>query len=208
MKTSFPHQSLRSRQGLNQAGGPLVASRRHAMAGIVLAALSLSGAACAADNEQVVGEGGRLLRYSSTQVRVELDAAETASYHQARDFYWRGVTVAQALRAGGKALAAMGYGRLEEDADFSLLRAERHEKLVSTSREVLRGLLKMKMGLPGKPDHQTLEALITLRPAVGGQGAWLRARFQRTIWDSNGDSRSKQVSEPELYRDFFARLSG
>ena len=57
-------------------------------------------------------------------------------------------------------------------------------------------------GLPGKPDHQSLEALITLRPAAGGQGVWLRARFQRTIWDSNGDSRTKQVSEPEVYRDF------
>jgi hypothetical protein len=208
MKTPFLHELLRLRQRLNKAGRPRAASRRDAAAGILLAALSLSGATCAADKEQVVGEGGRILRYSSTQVRVELDTAETASYQNARDFYWRGVSVAQALRAGGQALAAMGYGRLEEDADFSLLRAERHEKLVSTSREVLRGLLKMKMGLPGKPDHQSIEALVTLRPAAGGQGVWLRARFQRTIWDSNGDSRTKQVSEPELYRDFFARLSG
>lgn len=206
MKTSCLHLLLRLKQRPASRRGAFDVRRGRAAFAMTLTALSLSAAVCAADKEQVVGDGGRILRYSSTQVRVELDAAENAAYQNARDFYWRGATVAQALRAGGKALAAMGYGRLEEDADFSLLRAERHEKLVSTSREVLRGLLKMKMGLPGKPDHQSLEALITLRPAAGGQGVWLRARFQRTIWDSNGDSRTKPVSEAEVYRDFFARL--
>ena len=61
---------------------------------MTLTALSSSAAVCAADKEQVVGDGGRILATAHPGAGG-IDAAENAAYQNARDFYWRGATIAQ-----------------------------------------------------------------------------------------------------------------
>lgn len=77
MKTSCLHLLLRLKQRPASRRGAFDVRRGRAAFAMTLTALSLSAAVCAADKEQVVGDGGRILRYSSTQVRVELTPPKT-----------------------------------------------------------------------------------------------------------------------------------
>ncbi|MBP4049601.1 hypothetical protein J9978_08825 [Chromobacterium violaceum] len=174
---------------------------------LCLLPLTFCLAAWAADNEQIQGQGGRILRYSSTQVRVEPSADDVRSYLQARDARLEGASVAAALQAGRKALERLGYGRVDVDADYGVIRAEKDEKLISEARQVLRGLLKLKFPLPGKPDHQTTEVLLTLKPGTQPRQVLLRANIRQTVWDSNGNSRALLCSDPAVYRQLFDQLS-
>ncbi|MBV8647686.1 hypothetical protein, partial [Paludibacterium sp.] len=61
-------------------------------------------------------------------------------------------------------------------------------------------LLKMKLPLPGKPDHQTTELLLSIRPAGSARESQLRLRLQRTVWDSNGNARTMLCGNLEDYR--------
>ncbi|MCP3021498.1 hypothetical protein [Cupriavidus basilensis] len=182
-------------------------ARYAAVAAIVCAGAILNdGFAAQNPQEQREGEGGRFLRYSSTQIWVEPTAEERAAYERARDFTLPRSSVRAALQACQAALEAQGYTRLEADPSFGLVQGVLNERLVSTGREVLRGVLKAKMGLPGKPDHQTTEALIALGPSPSPGDVLVRVRLRVTVWDSNGDSRSTIVVDPQAYRNFFAKL--
>ncbi|MBV8621801.1 MAG: hypothetical protein JOY84_23270 [Curvibacter sp.] len=177
---------------------------------LALAGLGALGPAAAADPQgevSQVGEGGRFLHYSTSQVRVELPPEDRSTYEQVRDQVLHQNTERSVWRACQKVLADLGYARVEADEDFQLIEADRTEKLVSVSREVLRGLLKARMGLPGKPDHQNTQVRVALQRGAA-PGDWrVRVRFLRTVWDSNGDSRTRIVSDTEPYQDFFARLN-
>ncbi|KAH1283301.1 hypothetical protein KXX11_003455, partial [Aspergillus fumigatus] len=143
----------------------------------------------------------------TSQVRVELPPEDRSTYEQVRDQVLHQNTERSVWRACQKVLADLGYARVEADEDFQLIEADRTEKLVSVSREVLRGLLKARMGLPGKPDHQNTQVRVALQRGAA-PGDWrVRVRFLRTVWDSNGDSRTRIVSDTEPYQDFFARLN-
>ncbi|WP_296228238.1 hypothetical protein [Ralstonia sp. UBA689] len=60
--------------------------------------------------------------------------------------------------------------------------------------------------MSAKPDHESVAALVAVRPNAAG-GTLVRARFNVTIWDSNGDSRTTTVTDAEMYDRFFARLN-
>ncbi|WP_199100271.1 hypothetical protein [Dyella sp. ASV21] len=176
----------------------------------VLLGVVFAGAVLAQDeakpNEQVTGTGGRFLHYSSKQVNVDLTEQDQETLQRVRDHRYA-AGLEPALDAVLTTLRDQGYVATSIDRDFHLIEARHDEVLVSKGRETLRGLLKSKMALPGKPDHQTTEALVLLMPATDGQGVLARTRFRRTIWDSNGDSRTSVVSEAETYEQFYAALA-
>ena len=167
------------------------------------------GAAIAQDaakpEEQVTGSGGRFLRYSTKQVSVELSGEERQTLARVRDRRYAAAPdpVLDAIVAS---LVQQGYVATSVDREFRLVEARHDEVLVSKGRETLRGLLKSKMALPGKPDHQQTEALIMLMPAADGHGVLARARFRQTVWDSNGDSRTAVLSDPAIYEQFYTAL--
>ncbi|UTH73613.1 hypothetical protein [Chromobacterium sp. IIBBL 290-4] len=161
----------------------------------------------AGDNETVQGQGGRVLNYSSTQIRVEPSAEDIRNYQQARDRVLDGASLSAALQAGRRALQQLGYNRVDIDAEFGVIRAEKDEVLISQARQVLRGLLKLKFPLPGKPDHQTTELLLTLRNGAQARQIWLRAQMRQTIWDSNGNSRTLLLSDPASYGQVYDKLT-
>ncbi|POZ61838.1 hypothetical protein [Chromobacterium alticapitis] len=174
---------------------------------ILILLSSLCQTALADDKETVQGQGGRVLRYSSTQVRVAPSPEDMRNYLQARDARLDGAGAAMALQAGRKALEQLGYKQIEVDTDYSVIRAEKDETLVSEARQTLRGLLKLKFPLPGKPDHQTTEVLLTLRPGPQPGQLLLRTRIRQTVWDSNGNSRTLLCSDPAIYRQLYEKLA-
>ncbi|MEQ8354656.1 MAG: hypothetical protein RH942_03895 [Kiloniellaceae bacterium] len=58
-------------------------------------------------------------------------------------------------------------------------------------------------------DKQKIRASIVTRPQEDENG-WtaVRITFQRVVWNTNGQvSRSEALTEPELYQEFFSKLS-
>jgi hypothetical protein len=159
-----------------------------------------------ADNEQITGSGGKLLRYSSSQVIVDLSEQERADLNRLRDQVFQQSSAAAVLAAAAAALKALGYGTVAVDPDFHLVEGQHDQALVSKGREILRGILKSKMGLPGKPDHKSTQALIAVRPLAADAGVKVRVRFRSTTWDSNGDSRTKTDTDAATYEEFFSGL--
>lgn len=173
-------------------------------AGVVV----MLGACKAPDpNERVTGSGGTTVKYSSRQVSVDLTDSERTALAAMRDRSFPGATREKVLTAVAAALKSGGYAPVTVDTDTALVEAGRSEVLVPKWREVLRGVLKTRIGmLPAKPDHQYTAALVSVRAAEGGRGVVVRARFDNTVWDSNGDARTKTVLAREDYDAFFGKV--
>lgn len=170
-------------------------------------ALALACAGCAKNpNERVTGDAGRMLRVSSKQITVDLDEAQRAELARLQDRRIGAVGGARALAAGADALTAMGFAPVKSDAEVLLVEGERNRIVGNRWRAAIRALIKAK-GIPlrGKPDHESMRALISIRPSPG-EGTLVRARFDLTVWDTNGDSRTTTVLDGALYACFFERL--
>ena len=91
------------------------------------------------------------------------------------------------------------------DAATDIVTGERHQKLVGRSREALRGLLKSQgLAYGAKPDHQSTYAQLVIRRDGAQARVWIG--LNSTIWDSNGDAKSRVVTDAAAYQDLFARL--
>lgn len=153
-------------------------------------------------NERVTGTGGGMIRYSSRQVTVDLTPAERETLEKVRNHGFAHATPARTIEAAAEALKAEGYAPVTSDAESGIVEGGRSKVLIPKWHEVLRGALKQKFGaLPAKPDHQYTAALVSVR-ADGHGGAELRARFENTVYDSNGDSKTKTLIDSASYDDF------
>ncbi|KAF1003435.1 MAG: hypothetical protein GAK28_04721 [Luteibacter sp.] len=160
---------------------------------------------------QVTGNGGHMLRFSSTQVTVPQTAQERQAFEQSRDHDCASTDPGKVLAAAAAVLTQQGYASVEIDPEFHLIDARHDETLVSMRREIFRGVAKSRgLPLPAKPDHQSTEAFVAVE--AEGHGVKVRTRFRVTVWDSKGDARTSIVSDPQVYRDFYAgidkRLAG
>lgn len=177
-----------------------------AVGGVAL--MSMTGCAGPAPNERQIGSGGSLVRYSSAQVEVDLTEDERKTLRGLRDRQFSGATPHRAIDASAAALSALGYGPVTVDRETGVIEAGLSRTLIPKSRQLLRGVLRAKIGLlPARPDHERLMAIVAVRAGEGGQGALVRVRFDRTVWDSNGDSRTKVALEQEIYDGFFGKTA-
>ncbi|WP_244191242.1 hypothetical protein [Ralstonia insidiosa] len=178
------------------------ASRYLALAGIILILVACSGPP---PNERETGSGGTLVRYSSRQVSVDLTDAEQQSLRAMRDRTYANIAPDRALSAVAKALTELGYAPVSVDNETGLVEAGLSDTLVPKWRQLLRGALKNYTGMfPAKPDHERVSAVIAVKAGTGSQSTLVRARFDSTVWDSNGDARTKTVLKREVYDGFFA----
>lgn len=169
--------------------------------------VSLGACSTPDPNQRVTGSGGTLVKYSSAQVSVDLTETERNALAGMRDHSFASASRERVLTAVAAALKASGYAPVTVETDTALVEGGRSEVLVQKWRELVRGVLKSKIGsLPAKPDHQYTAALVSVRPAVGGPGLIVRARFDNTVWDSNGDARTKTVLAREDYDAFFVKV--
>ncbi|MCA8097742.1 hypothetical protein [Burkholderia contaminans] len=168
---------------------------------------ALAGCATKPANERQIGDGGSLVRYSSSQTEVDLTDTERQTLRMLSDRRYADATQAHLLDAVAGALRAQGYAPVTVDRDSGLVEAGRSDALIPKWRQLLRGALKARIGmLPTKPDHERVAAIVTVRAGQDAHVAIVRARFDRTVWDSAGDSRTKTVMEPEYYQAFFTEV--
>lgn len=168
---------------------------------------ALTGCATKPANERQIGNGGSLVRYSSSQTEVDLTDTEQQTLRMLSDRRYADATQARMLDAVAGALRAQGYAPVTVERDSGLVEAGRSDALIPKWRQLLRGALKARIGmLPTKPDHERVAAIVTVRAGQDAHVAIVRARFDRTVWDSAGDSRTKTVMEPEYYQAFFTEV--
>ncbi|MBN3746932.1 hypothetical protein G3N96_16035 [Burkholderia sp. Se-20373] len=166
----------------------------------------LAGCAAKPENERQIGSGGSLVRYSSSQTEVDLSESEQQTLRMMTDRRYAGATQGRALDAVAGVLRAQGYAPVTVDRDSGLIEGGRSDTLIPKWRQLLRGALKARIGgLPAKPDHERVAAVVTVR-VTAARDAIVRARFDRTVWDSNGDSRMKTIVEPDFYQTFFSAM--
>lgn len=176
------------------------AGRALACAGLYAA---LSGCATQPATERQIGSGGSLVRYSSSQTEVDLTEAEQQALRMLSDRRYAGASPAHALDVVADVLRAQGYAPVTVERDMGLVEAGRSGTLLPKWRQLARGAMRARIGwLPAKPDHERVAAIVTVRE-TGTRDTVVRARFNRTVWDSNGDSRTKAVVEPAFYQTFF-----
>ncbi|PCE29856.1 hypothetical protein BZL54_23900 [Burkholderia ubonensis subsp. mesacidophila] len=166
----------------------------------------LTGCAAQPATERQIGSGGSLVRYSSSQTEVDLTEAEQQALRMLSDRRYAGATQAHALDVVADVLRAQGYAPVTVERDTGLVEAGRSDTLLPKWRQLLRGAVKARIGfLPAKPDHERVAAIVTVRE-TSTRDMVVRARFNRTVWDSNGDSRTKTVVEPAFYQTFFEEV--
>lgn len=171
-------------------------------------ALSMLGAcASPSKNERETGNGGTLVRYSSSQTTVDLTDEEQQSLRAMRDHTYANVTRDRTMDAVAKVLGDLGFAPVSVDRDSGLVEAGRSATLVPKWRQLLRGALKSYTSIfPAKADHERVSAIVTVRAGDDGGATIVRTRFDATVWDSNGDSRTKTLLQRELYDDFFSAV--
>ncbi|MCA7977262.1 hypothetical protein LGM57_13125 [Burkholderia cepacia] len=209
--TGFRHRLRVRRAARRETNRPAAVPPARGRGALALACAglfaALTGCATKADNERQIGNGGSLVRYSSSQTEVDLTDAEQQTLRMLSDRRYADATQARALDAVAGALRAQGYAPVTVDRDSGLVEAGRSDTLIPKWRQLLRGALKARIGmLPTKPDHERVAAIVTVRAGRDAHVAIVRARFDRTVWDSAGDSRTKTVMEPEYYQAFFAEV--
>lgn len=158
-------------------------------------------------NERTTGDGGKLLRVSSTQVTVDPNASELATLARVQDRTFTQPGNDRLLAASTAALKDMGFDPVKADAQTALVEGQLDRVLKERWRASIRALFKSRgVPLSAKPDHESVFALVAVRPNAAG-GMLVRARFNVTIWDSNGDSRTTTVTDAEMYDRFFKRVN-
>lgn len=170
-----------------------------------LSVILLSACAGAPPNERETGSGGQLFRYSSRQVSVDLTDAQRETLRQLRDRQYATSAPPRVLDAVAAVLKQQGFAPVSVDAETGMVEAERNTVLVDKWRQILRGALKARIGgLPAKPDHDRVAVIVLVRPEANPKGTSVRVRFDRTVWDSNGDARTETLLTRETYDAFFA----
>jgi len=181
-------------------------SENNLLMAIVVFMLVCSSCSTQEPHERITGASGKLVRYSSQQITVDMSDTQRNSVALLRDREFAAASSQQGINAAETALKVDGYAQVNAESDTGLIRAEKGEVLAPKWRELLRGVLKSKIGiLPAKPDHQMTMAMITVKEY--GTGILVRARFERTVWDNNGDSKTSVVMDEKIYTTFFSAFS-
>ncbi|MGQ5522588.1 hypothetical protein ACUHMQ_04925 [Chitinimonas sp. PSY-7] len=160
-------------------------------------------------NERVTGNGGnRLLRVSSHQVTVDLTQEERQALAKVQDRHIISASELDVVNASVVALSKMGFAPVKADTDLQQIEGERNKVVSIRWRMAIRAMLKAK-GIPlkGKPDHESIRAFVSIRPGKPADVPLVRARFDITVWDTNGDSRTTTIHDGAIYTCFFSQLN-
>ena len=117
------------------------------------------------------------------------------------------------LTASAAVLQDLGYTINETDVRSGVIACSRDRDVTETTQVVLSVTLEILSILVGNPTSvpydktQKVRASLVTTP-VDDQKTAVRITFQHVVWDSDGNIRRReQLNEPEIYQEFFSRLS-
>ncbi len=121
-----------------------------------------------------------------------------------------GIAEADLLAACAGVLQDLGFNLDDSDADLGLLVASKERDARNVGQTGLATLLDFFFDVEIDVDkEQRIRASLTTAPVTGSPGSYrVRVTFQRTVWNTGNEiSKREALNEPQLYQQFFERLS-
>ena len=112
------------------------------------------------------------------------------------------------LTASAQLLQDLGYTITESEVACGVIVCERDRDVTSTGQVVGHLILGALTGVyvPVDKNQKVLASLVT-KP-VDEKRTAVRITFQHMVWNENNVlTKCEQINEPEIYQDFFAKLS-
>jgi hypothetical protein len=189
---TFPTTSQVSDRGRSGQRGR---GARGFLLGAALAAFALLGGGCQ------TGIPPEALK--STPVSLKLRQQQTRKYE--------GTSERDILSASAGVLQDIGFNIDESETKLGLIVGSKSRTAVETGQVVGSVVLTLLTGQPIPwDDHQRIRVCLVTRPASEtDKKAWfVRVTFQRTVWNNqNIISKNEAVEKPEIYQEFFEKLS-
>ena len=121
-----------------------------------------------------------------------------------------GIAEPELLAACAGVLQDLGFILDDSDADLGLLVASKERDALDAGQTGLATLLDLFFDIEIDVDkEQRIRASLTTTPVTGSPDSHrVRVTFQRTVWNTNNEvSRREALNDPQLYQQFFERLS-
>jgi len=112
------------------------------------------------------------------------------------------------LTASAALLQDSGYTIEESEVSCGVIVSTRDRDVTETGEVVGSIALGICLGAPVPYDtRQKVEASLVTKP-IDGKRIAVRITFQHIVWnDQGGISKREQINDPEIYEEFFAKLS-
>ena len=135
---------------------------------------------------------------------------ESLAQRQAQTRRFDTADEAMLLSASAAVLQDLGFNLDESETKLGLVVASKDRDATEAGQVVGAVLIAVLTGVSVPIDkRQKIRALLVTRPVgESGDTTAVRVTFQRVVWNSEGQvSKSESLTEPELYQEFFSRLS-
>ena len=132
---------------------------------------------------------------------------------QARQIQTRrfdGISEASLLSACAGVLQDLGFNLDEAEAPLGLIVASKERTALNPATARIKKLLDLFLDIELKIDEeQRIRASLVSKPVRNvGDSFQVRVTFQRIVWTTENEiSKLEELKEPELYQQFFDRLS-
>lgn len=136
---------------------------------------------------------------------------ESMARRQLQTRRFDGIAEPDLLAASAGVLQDLGFNLDESESRLGLIVASKQRSAVEAG-QVVGSLLLAMLGVNKAWDQtQRIRVCLVARPASddsASQSHFVRVTFQRIVWDTNSAvSRIEALEEPDLYEEFFQKLS-
>lgn len=147
---------------------------------------------------------------SPQRATFELSADTLERRHlQTRRF--DGISEEQILNASAGVLQDLGFSLDESETELGVIVASKNRSAIAPAQVAASILLKLFLDIKRDvDDRQYIRVALVSRPADEQlrDSFHVRVTFQRVVWNTSGEvSTTEAIDDPELYQQFFERLS-
>lgn len=134
---------------------------------------------------------------------------ESLQNRQLQSRYFTTQNEGDILSASNALLQDMGYTLTESETKLGLLSGEKVRDATNAAEVTLMIVGALFGAAPGPiSKEQKIKASLITRPLKNENKTLVRVTFQRVVIDTNGNARVRELlNEPEMYEEFFAKLS-
>ena len=135
---------------------------------------------------------------------------ESLSQRQAQTRHFDTTDEAMLLSASAAVLQDLGFNLDESETELGLVVASKDRDATEAGQIIGAILIAVLTGVPVPIDKtQKIRASLVTRPFGESEDKMaVRVTFQRVVWNDAGQiSKTEALTEPELYQEFFSRLS-
>ncbi len=135
---------------------------------------------------------------------------ESLAQRQAQTRRFDTADEAMLLSASAAVLQDLGFNLDESETELGLVVASKDRDATEADQVVGAVLIAVLIGASVPIDKvQKIRASLVTRPfGESGDKTAVRVTFQRVVWNTAGQvSKSEALTEPELYQEFFSKLS-